>query len=452
MPKKKSLRKRLTLMILLLALMLGVLSVTVGYSMFSASMKQYYVDQGRAMARLAADIVDAESVDTYLSALTKDAAYDETLRLIRMVKNESSALYMYVIKPVPEDNGVLFLYDTDESGEQLDLGEFDSWEAGYEKTADQINGGGPVDPVISTAQWGWILTVYEPVYGADGETKAYVGVDYEMLRLRGEQTRYLLNTIATTVAVTLVFVSLYMYIIRKSILNPLRVLTRAADDFLVKDTVSEMEAEMSGISSMAISTNDELQRLSEAMKSMEQKIYKYLRNLNSVTVKAETDSLTGLWNRETFQQRVTRHLCGERERDGQSVDAFIMLDVDHFKSVNDLYGHTAGDSVLRECARAMARVMRESDIVARQGGDEFVVFCPGIGGAENAAQKARQIHTAWSGIFPGEGVGCVTASIGVALAPKDGRTFQELYANADKALYKAKEQGRNRFVLFSDEA
>ncbi|MDR0577100.1 MAG: diguanylate cyclase [Candidatus Accumulibacter sp.] len=171
------------------------------------------------------------------------------------------------------------------------------------------------------------------------------------------------------------------------------------------------------------------------------------QRLENATLRAESDPLTGLWNRTTFRQKVERYLS-ESSGD-ERIGAFLMLDVDYFKSINDRYGHAAGDDVLLACAAAMRGALRDSDIIGRHGGDEFAVFCKGAN-ADSAKNKARQIGEAWKNIALKGGERPVTSSIGIALAPRDGKNFQELFNNADMALYKAKERGRNCHVLFGE--
>jgi diguanylate cyclase (GGDEF)-like protein len=156
--------------------------------------------------------------------------------------------------------------------------------------------------------------------------------------------------------------------------------------------------------------------------------------------KAETDALTGLLNRDSFHKKVGKYL---RDADAAAgIDAFMMIDVDYFKLVNDNHGHDAGDEALRQCAAALRRATRDADIVARFGGDEFVVFCKSAGGMANVESKARQICEAFREIKPAEGADGMSASVGVALSPRDGTTFGELYKKADEALYEAKALGR----------
>ena len=161
---------------------------------------------------------------------------------------------------------------------------------------------------------------------------------------------------------------------------------------------------------------------------------------------ATTDELTGLWNRrQTFES-----LGAELERaarQGRSVGV-LMIDVDYFKRVNDLYGHAAGDEVLRAVAAALRKTVRTYDTVGRIGGEEMLVIAPEVDETDIAVLGER-IRVAVELIdLSGIAEGCaVTISAGTTLAPPEaGEGADSLVARADKALYKAKEGGRNRVV------
>ena len=124
-----------------------------------------------------------------------------------------------------------------------------------------------------------------------------------------------------------------------------------------------------------------------------------------------------------------------------------MLDLDRFKPVNDLHGHAAGDSVLVEVARRLTQSVREGDTVARLGGDEFAVLFSDAPGRAALEERAVRMQTALRrpiAIGPNQMV-AIDSSIGVALAPQDGKTLEELLLAADTALYGAKDSGRGRF-------
>jgi diguanylate cyclase (GGDEF)-like protein/PAS domain S-box-containing protein len=158
------------------------------------------------------------------------------------------------------------------------------------------------------------------------------------------------------------------------------------------------------------------------------------------------DPLTDLPNRSLFGDRVTMALVrARRERTGLAV---LYLDLDAFKQVNDSFGHAAGDSLLQEVARRITRCVRESDTVARMGGDEFVVLLGGIQSAEHAVPVAEKIRLALNQPFELDGRSLpISPSIGVARHPEHGEDGEQLIRRADAAMYVAKQGGGNRVEL-----
>jgi len=167
--------------------------------------------------------------------------------------------------------------------------------------------------------------------------------------------------------------------------------------------------------------------------------------------KAIHDSLTGLLNHEEILGTLDKELA-RSERDGVCV-SIIMADIDHFKKINDTYGHIAGDVVLRIAAEKMLFMMRPYDSIGRYGGDEILVVLPECC-IECAAAFAERLRSCISSdrMDTSEGIIPVTISLGVAVSCKDGRRDKHsLVRAADTALYKAKENGRNRVEVASDD-
>lgn len=155
------------------------------------------------------------------------------------------------------------------------------------------------------------------------------------------------------------------------------------------------------------------------------------------------DHLTGLANRRRFRAALTREL--ERWRRYGAPCALLMLDVDYMKAINDKYGHPAGDAVLRHIAQVLAKVSRNNDTAARVGGEEFALLLAGTSDvkAEAAARRLVEILAEQ----PVEGVGNITVSIGLAACPAHANSERTLYVASDKALYVAKNEGRNRVAV-----
>jgi diguanylate cyclase (GGDEF)-like protein/PAS domain S-box-containing protein len=160
------------------------------------------------------------------------------------------------------------------------------------------------------------------------------------------------------------------------------------------------------------------------------------------------DPLTGLPNRIVFEDRIAHTIVTARRYDRGF--AVMYLDLDRFKHVNDTYGHHIGDEVLKAVADRLRGALRESDTVSRFGGDEFVILQPVVDASSESADLARKIHTALQEPVVVKGVShSVHASIGIALYPSDANTIEGLMEAADRALYRAKREGRNRW-RFSD--
>ena len=161
------------------------------------------------------------------------------------------------------------------------------------------------------------------------------------------------------------------------------------------------------------------------------------------------DPLCGLLNREAVVRYIEKRLFAMAEADSC---ALFLIDLDDFSRVNATLGRQAGDRVLRQAAQILSGLFRANDVVGRLGGDEFIALMYGVSTREIIERKAEELcarirsirmaHPRYSG---------VSVSIGVAIAPEHGDSFEELYAKADVALYHAKQGGRDRFVIYGGE-
>lgn len=202
------------------------------------------------------------------------------------------------------------------------------------------------------------------------------------------------------------------------------ILRNGANDFVSKPVVAE-ELEV------RVSNMLKLQKLMRRLESQ----HEMMKDI------AMRDPLTSLYNRH-YLNEISPGLIADAH-DGEHALSLMVIDVDHFKQINDTQGHKRGDEVLQQIAKSLHSVCRSDDLVARIGGEEFVIVLPGVGLAE-AALRGEAMRARIAALEQ-PGGGAVTASIGVA-ALRRGESYDELFHRADASMYRAKQTGRNRVV------
>jgi diguanylate cyclase (GGDEF)-like protein len=185
------------------------------------------------------------------------------------------------------------------------------------------------------------------------------------------------------------------------------------------------------------------------------KVIGYVKNIDTrkrkeleILKQSQKDGLTGIYNKRCTQSQIESFLCNSGN---SGCHAAIMLDIDNFKRINDTFGHIQGDTVLSIFAQKLSSLFRSSDIVGRIGGDEFFVLMKSCTSAEVLKEKLNELKKAFEEIRLEDSDDRVTGSIGVALYPKDGTKYQELYKKSDIALYYSKSHGKNQYHIYTDQ-
>ena len=166
--------------------------------------------------------------------------------------------------------------------------------------------------------------------------------------------------------------------------------------------------------------------------------------IEQLRFQSEMDGLTKILNRATIEQHIKRYL----DHEPKVPCAVALLDLDNFKPVNDVMGHSKGDFVLIETAEKLKQICRKTDEVGRLGGDEFMVFLKDVSQDQIYELAARMVNGLRMDVETQDGTITVTVSVGVACYPQDGKTFTELYCNADHALYTSKHAGKGQFTIY----
>jgi diguanylate cyclase (GGDEF)-like protein len=197
----------------------------------------------------------------------------------------------------------------------------------------------------------------------------------------------------------------------------------------------------------------ERESLLESYLSTSASVLSTLQLLQTMREQANIDPLTGLYNRRFCKDYARKLMAMARRKDTPL--GFIMLDLDHFKEINDMYGHEVGDRILKQFARTVTQSMRETNLTARLGGEEFVVLLPDTGpsACQVVAERIRRAvaHMNMPQI-KGKNLPQITVSLGIAVYPEHGGTLEEMLQSSDRALYESKRAGRNRATLYVEEA
>ena len=231
-------------------------------------------------------------------------------------------------------------------------------------------------------------------------------------------------------AALIIFCALLAHVLTTRLAKPILEITEVVDKIAEGDN---------SIKTIEVNRDDELGQMAAAFN-------KIRSQRDSFQLESELDKLTELFNKKTMENLCRMKLKTFNENGAANIFmAFYIIDLDHFKEVNDLLGHQFGDKVLVEFAKGLKKIFRSNDCIGRFGGDEFVVIVDSLPDMSTVLKKADQIkQLAFNMAIEGKSR-FVTASIGIAIAPHNGRDYESLFEAADQAVYHVKNNGKNGY-------
>ncbi|MDR0709129.1 MAG: GGDEF domain-containing protein [Spirochaetaceae bacterium] len=441
---------KFSLLTFLMTLGMGIAIAIAGYELYLAKPRDDRVRLAENTVNIAARLIDGETAALYHKTGVTDGNYERLRDTLFLLRENRRIQSLYIAKFV--EKGTYYIFDAD-GGNELPLNFFDPWNEGFsEENKKPFLEGREIPPEIYNSNLaGKVFTVHKPLRYRDGGTAAgfYAAVDYSMRGISRERLEYFGIAGIISLTIALVFAFIQWKAIRRSVVRPINVITEAINHFPIRDdrdrAKSDQGLKMSSLAVLSAETGDEIESLATAFKNMEKSIWNYTASFDKLSAHDTGDELTGLYDRKAFYDYLNYFIYRDRQKGEQH--ALFVFNLDWFKQINETYGHAMGDQVLKSCADSLKQIFRNSDMVARIGGDIFAVLCKNIGNEETIKKKVTQIQEAFLAIKPFYLISGITVSIGIVTFDDGDVDFGELQQKAFLLIDEVKLQGCNDYRI-----
>lgn len=476
---RHSLRLKAFLLIIIIALLLGAVSIFVSGRAVTQLIRNNYEDNALALAKTAAVVIDGEALaslkdktaDIYSSLdpservnsdewgsdefnayldhfkdLNKTREYQTLLRQLREIQDVNDVDCVYTLYLEAENEETLYLVDA-ATEDPCPIGVIDSLlEQNLPILTDPTIGFPPY--ITNTEEYGHLITAGAPVYDEDGKTIAYAMVDVSMNEVIGWRNRMIAIIVALMLFLMIIVCVIANTVVNRTVVRPINQLSSAAEDYRKEDDLISHNR----FSSLDIHTGDEIQGLSESMKQMEKDLNEKVSSLLSTTdalnesrrqaselnAMAMKDAMTGVNNKRSYDI-ASQHL-GDILESGNDRFGLVVVDLNDLKVINDTHGHEKGDIAIKQLCSIICRVFNHSPVY-RIGGDEFAVILQGKD-YDNIDPLMTEFNSALltvaenGDLQPWERV---NAAIGFALFDHErDESVSDTFRRADRAMYQRK--------------
>jgi len=431
--KPKGLAKTITFLVFIMLLVLTSFYSFFTFMKLEGGIAELHKDQMRDLVLAYSEILDGDSIELDLQRREKNASYDKWSVIIDSLLIKTGVKYFYVMNASYNDSIEIYLAAEDHLGkseflEKMSANDFDTdiIEKLKDKSKTSIS---KID--YYSDYGGWLVYSYVAVKNSKGDVVAFVGADREILDINNQIRKIGVKILIASILFFVLVFLLITYLIRKIFILPISKIIGAADNFHL------LNVSFRNLGSTYIKEYD---ALIDSFKNMETKI-------NNAITKSFTDDLTKLNNRYFFTLSLENILKPAQE---EKMIAFLIIDIDSFKQINDTYGHEKGDFVLRSTGIILKQVFGDlPGVVVRLGGDEFAVCLDGIADKQVVEDKCKVFKEELSQIIYAEDKTGVSASIGVIITKFSEvvPVYTEIFSAADTNLYKVKAKGKNGYLI-----
>jgi diguanylate cyclase (GGDEF)-like protein len=431
--KSRSLAQAIVFFVfLLLFVSTGVFAVF-NFVRLKEEITELNIKQVRNLVMAYSEILDGDSIELDLRRREKNTYYDKWDDIIDSLLKKTGVKFFYVMNILYDDSIECYLDAKSHTGktnflEKLSISDFDVNIINKLKDKSETN--------ISKIDYypdygGWLIFSYEAVKNSNGEVVAFVGADKEMSDVYNDIKKIGAKLLLASILFFAIVFLLIIYLIRKVFISPIAKIIVAADNFNLLN-VSFKNLDMTYIK--------EYDALIESFRKMEHKI-------NYAIKRSFTDELTKLNNRYFFTLSLENILKPVQQ---EKKIAFLVMDLDYFKQINDTYGHEKGDFVLKNTGIILKQVFGGlPGVVVRLGGDEFAICLDNIADRQIVEDKCKILKEELSQIMYAQDKTGVSASIGVIIAKfsEVAPVYTEIFSAADTNLYKVKARGKNGYLI-----
>ena len=421
---------------------------------FARLRKTLEADEFQALHAVAEENQDSDIIVDYLKekGLWKEFEKNQAV-LLSYLRSMEDIKYLYIVAMGgPEATQDMFLMA---DGEDLiaDIGHYDERETDlYGVDASKV-----IPPTISNGDWGWLCSAFVPVYGKGGRLVCQIGCDVGMDDIMSARRTFLLYAVLSSVGFTILVLIGAIILLNAIAIRPLGAITKQMKNF---SPASDKDYKKAGVIDLDIKSRDEIGDIYSEIRSMQIRIMDYLSDIKEITDEKEKaqndardkekelgevsreayrDPLTNVGSKAAYVKKIAEF--NELAKTPDAKFAIVMIDVNFLKSVNDAYGHSAGDNYLKGCCKMICQVYKHSPIF-RIGGDEFVAMLTGED-YEARLDKMKEIKQAFEESFSHTDVEPwerYSAAFGMAEFASDDSTYEMVFKRADKAMYRYKSE------------
>ena len=420
----KSISTKIIVPVVALLLLSNSIICTVSISISRSAIRRSIQQRMLDIANCASGSVDGEILSKLTAEDQNTPEYKEVLDALDVFQDNVELEYVYGIKDEGND---IFTFTVDPAPE--DPAEFGEKVKYTEALHNASLGQASVDETAYEDAWGWFYSAYSPVFDKTGNVAGIIGVDFSVEWFESQlltQTRSMVLSYLVVFVFTLIFTIIMAFVFVKSIIDPLKRMTVIAKQYEEEDFSQKI----------AVNSDDEVGELSNTLQSMATSLQEQLALLSK---EAREDRLTGLLNKAVSEEELEK-ACGESE------GVLLVIDLDSFKLVNDLYGHDAGDRILVFFAEILKHHFRVQDIVGRIGGDEFAVFMRHMSDKDAILRSMERLNEQFSAAAEEVLNEKLSIPLGVSAGvvfthPEDD--YPILFDKADQALRYIKQNGKH---------